>query len=88
MTTTARSADVARDTAETRIRVRLNLDGSGKAQIDSGIGFYDHMLHHVAHHGLFDGLGTVGVRGHPQPAAMGLVDDGAQLVERIVLGAR
>ena len=34
--------------------VRLNLDGSGQADISTGIGFYDHMLHHVAHHGLFD----------------------------------
>jgi imidazoleglycerol-phosphate dehydratase len=32
----------------------LSLDGTGAAQIDTGIGFFDHMLHHVAHHGLFD----------------------------------
>ncbi|MCL5995177.1 MAG: imidazoleglycerol-phosphate dehydratase [Chloroflexi bacterium] len=32
----------------------LDLDGTGRAEIDTGVGFYDHMLHHVAHHGLFD----------------------------------
>lgn len=54
MTTTARSADVARDTAETRIRVRLNLDGSGQATLATGIGFFDHMLDQIARHALFD----------------------------------
>ena len=54
MTTTARSADVARDTAETRIRVRLNLDGSGQATLATGIGFFDHMLDQIARHGLID----------------------------------
>jgi len=54
MTTTARSADVARDTAETRIRVRLNLDGSGQAKLATGIGFFDHMLDQIARHGLID----------------------------------
>ncbi|HNO42423.1 MAG TPA: imidazoleglycerol-phosphate dehydratase, partial [Ottowia sp.] len=52
MTTTARSADVARDTAETRIRVHLNLDGSGQATLATGIGFFDHMLDQIARHGL------------------------------------
>jgi len=47
MTTIARTADVARDTAETRIRVRLNLDGSGQAKLATGIGFFDHMLEAV-----------------------------------------
>ena len=54
MTTTARSADVARDTAETRIRVHLNLDGSGQATLATGIGFFDHMLDQIARHGLID----------------------------------
>lgn len=36
------------------MQVALDLDGSGQAAISTGIGFYDHMLHHVAHHGLFD----------------------------------
>lgn len=54
MTTIARTADVARDTAETRIRVRLNLDGSGQAKLATGIGFFDHMLEQLARHSLID----------------------------------
>ena len=49
-----RSTEIHRVTKETDVRVMLDLDGTGKADIDTGIGFYDHMLHHVAHHGLFD----------------------------------
>lgn len=51
---TGRTAAVTRYTNETQIDLALNLDGTGAAQIDTGIGFFDHMLHHVAHHGLFD----------------------------------
>jgi len=50
----ARAAEIHRVTRETDVLVRLNLDGSGLAEINTGIGFFDHMLHHVAHHGLFD----------------------------------
>lgn len=50
----ARIAHVERTTRETRVVVSLNLDGIGEAEINTGIGFYDHMLTHVAHHGLFD----------------------------------
>jgi imidazoleglycerol-phosphate dehydratase len=49
-----RTATISRYTNETRIDLTLNLDGSGKADISTGVGFFDHMLHHVAHHGLFD----------------------------------
>ena len=45
---------VERNTSETKIKMELNLDGSGKAQIDTGIGFFDHMLNGFARHGLFD----------------------------------
>ncbi len=51
---TQRSADIQRDTKETSIALRLNLDGGGTAEIDTGIGFYDHMLGHIALHGKFD----------------------------------
>ncbi len=50
----ARTADIKRNTKETSIELSLNLDGAGAADIDSGIGFYDHMLGHIAHHGNFD----------------------------------
>lgn len=51
---TARTADLSRSTSETRIRVALNLDGSGRAQLATGIGFFDHMLEQIARHGLID----------------------------------
>ena len=50
----AREACIERNTKETRISLRLNLDGSGKAQLHSGVGFFDHMLDGFARHGLFD----------------------------------
>ena len=49
-----RTAAVERRTNETQIALSLNLDGSGQATISTGVGFFDHMLHHVAVHGLFD----------------------------------
>jgi len=49
-----RRGDVARNTAETQIRVQLNLDGSGAARLATGIGFFDHMLDQIARHGLID----------------------------------
>lgn len=49
-----RQSEVSRDTLETRIRVRLDLDGTGVARLATGIGFLDHMLDQVARHGLID----------------------------------
>ncbi len=49
-----RQATIQRATNETQIDLTLVLDGSGKAEISTGVGFLDHMLHHVAVHGLFD----------------------------------
>lgn len=49
-----RTAVVDRQTKETKIRIRIDLDGSGSAEIDTGIGFFDHMLTALAKHGLFD----------------------------------
>ena len=51
---TDRTAHIKRDTNETQIELSINLDGTGQANIDTGVGFYDHMLHHVAVHGLID----------------------------------
>lgn len=50
----SRTATVSRDTRETQIRVELDLDGSGRAQLDTGLPFLDHMLDQVARHGLVD----------------------------------
>ncbi len=50
----SRVAKVERKTAETDVRVRLNLDGAGNAQIVTGVGFFDHMLHQLARHARFD----------------------------------
>lgn len=49
-----RKAEIQRKTKETDIRVKLNIDGSGKSKIDTGIGLLDHMLELFSFHGLFD----------------------------------
>ncbi len=49
-----RTADVARKTAETDVTIRLDLDGSGRAAISTGVGFLDHLLTSFAHHGMLD----------------------------------
>src|SRR5687767_15742021 len=50
----SRVAEIRRKTKETDVRVKLNLDGAGRSQIDTGLPFLDHMLNLVAKHGLFD----------------------------------
>ena len=56
-----RSADISRKTGETDIKIGFGIDGTGKADISTGIGFFDHMLESFARHGLFDL--TVSARG-------------------------
>ena len=63
-----RSAEVARNTAETQITARVNLDGTGVANLSTGIGFFDHMLDQIARHGLIDldiqAIGDLHIDGH------------------------
>jgi imidazoleglycerol-phosphate dehydratase len=56
-----RTATITRTTAETDIRLTLALDGTGRSEVNTGVGFFDHMLTHLARHGLFDL--TVGCKG-------------------------
>lgn len=49
-----RTAHLSRETRETSVEVRLDLDGSGQAQVSTGVGFFDHLLTSLAHHALFD----------------------------------
>ena len=49
-----RSATLTRTTGESRVELTLDLDGTGQADISTGVGFFDHMLHAFARHGLFD----------------------------------
>jgi imidazoleglycerol-phosphate dehydratase len=50
----SRSAEVSRKTKETQLHVRVDLDGTGRAEVKTGIGFFDHMLEALARHGLLD----------------------------------
>ena len=63
-----RIAFVQRNTSETQIGVRVNLDGTGAATLSTGIGFFDHMLDQIARHGLIDleikALGDLHIDGH------------------------
>lgn len=72
-----RAAAVTRTTKETDIAIKLNLDGTGKSEIDTGIGFFDHMLEGFARHGFFDlvckTVGDLRVDGHHTVEDVGIV---------------
>ena len=55
----SRTAQVTRNTSETQVTIALNLDGTGKAELNSGVPFLDHMLDQIARHGLIDDHHTV-----------------------------
>ena len=67
-TPSPRMAEVTRNTAETQIRVAINLDGTGSSRLSTGIGFFDHMLDQIARHGLIDldiqAVGDLHIDGH------------------------
>lgn len=72
-----RTATIERNTSETRIKLELNLDGSGLQQIDTGIGFFDHMLTQIARHGQIDltvsAMGDLEVDSHHTVEDVGIV---------------
>ncbi|SDF35558.1 imidazoleglycerol-phosphate dehydratase HisB [Sporolituus thermophilus] len=72
-----RTATVERQTAETQVKATINLDGAGRAEISTGIGFFDHMLSLFAKHGLFDLMvaakGDLIVDGHHTVEDTGIV---------------
>jgi imidazoleglycerol-phosphate dehydratase len=72
-----RTAEISRRTKETQIRLRVNLDGSGRAHVNTGIGFFDHMLEALARHGLLEleveCTGDLQVDGHHTVEDVGIV---------------
>ncbi len=69
-----RTASIRRETAETAIELDLDLDGTGRTQVATGVGFFDHMLTHLGKHGLFDL--TVACKGDLHIDAHHTVEDG------------
>jgi imidazoleglycerol-phosphate dehydratase len=72
-----RKAEIARKTNETDISMSFNIDGSGKSEIETGVGFFDHMLNLFARHGLFDlrvkAVGDLHVDSHHTVEDVGIV---------------
>jgi len=76
-----RAAERSRETRETKIQARVELDGSGSADVQTGIGFFDHMLQALARHGMFDLFvrcdGDLHIDGHHTVEDVGIVLGGA-----------
>ena len=72
----SRAAQVSRNTLETRITVRLQIDGDGQSRFDTGLPFFEHMLQQIARHGLFDleidAEGDLEVDAHPTVEDIGI----------------
>lgn len=72
-----RASEISRQTLETNIKISLNLDGSGKSNINTGIGFFDHMLTHISKQGFIDlnieAIGDLHVDGHHTIEDVGIV---------------
>jgi imidazoleglycerol-phosphate dehydratase len=72
-----RKAQVSRKTKETDFTISVDLDGAGKAEIETGLGFFDHMLGQIARHGLIDvsvsGRGDLDVDGHHTVEDVGIL---------------
>ncbi len=71
-----RQGDITRNTLETQVSVKLDLDGSGKSQLASGVGFFDHMLDQIARHGMLDlqitAKGDLHIDAHPTVEDIGI----------------
>lgn len=81
----SRTATCDRNTKETQIHIELNMDGTGQYNIDTGVGFFDHMLEGFARHGLFDL--TVKVKGDTQVDAHHTVEDTGIVLGKAFLSA-
>ena len=81
----SRTATCDRNTKETQIHIELNIDGTGQYNIDTGVGFFDHMLEGFARHGLFDL--TVKVKGDTQVDAHHTVEDTGIVLGKAFLSA-
>lgn len=81
----SRTATCDRNTKETQIHIELNIDGTGQYNIDTGVGFFDHMLEGFVRHGLFDL--TVKVKGDTQVDAHHTVEDTGIVLGKAFLSA-
>ena len=83
----ARVAEVTRNTNETQITVRVNVDGTGVANLNTGIGFFDHMLDQIARHGLIDldiqAKGDLHIDGHHTVEDVGIMEAYNQLTDAL-----